>query len=210
MRMIPLVPALVLVLSAPLAAQEWIEYTSRPDLFTVNFPAQPTVRDITFRTEYGLDLPGHVHVYEKGRDRYSVTVVDYSTVQQVHADRVKGCTLYPDQCNNPYVAELRGAMEYAAWNFLKRDAKVTYYAYGNTDRIEGRRLQLTNADKTRTFVQILMHENHLYVFDATVGADSPSPVLFQQSVGFIDKNGGRVRYNSIYSNAYPPPTRVQY
>jgi hypothetical protein len=210
MRMIPLVPALVLVLSAPAAAQEWIEYTSRPDLFTVNFPAQPTVRDITYRTEYGLDLPAHVHVYEKGRDRYSVTVVDYSNVQQLHADRVKGCTLYPDQCNNPYVAELRGAMEYAAWNFLKRDAKVTYYAYGNTDRVEGRRLQLTNADKTRTFAQILMHENHLYVFDATVGADSPSPVLFQQSVGFVDKNGGRVRYNSIYSNAYPPPTRVQY
>jgi hypothetical protein len=57
---------------------------------------------------------------------------------------------------------------------------------------------------------MLMHENRLYIFEATVTATSPSPALFQQSVGFIDRNGGRVRYNSIYSNAYPPPTRVEY
>jgi len=89
----------------------------------------------------------------------------------MHADRVKGCTLYPDQCNNPYVAELRGAVDYATWNFLKKDVKVTYFAYGNTDRIEARRIQLTNADKTRTFAQMLIHENRLYIFEATVTAD---------------------------------------
>jgi hypothetical protein len=210
MRLIPLVPALILVLAGPLVAQEWIEYVSKTDLFTINFPAQPTVRDITWHTEYNLDIPGHVHAVESGGNRYSVTVVDYSGVQQIHADRVKGCTLYPDQCNNPYVAELRGAVDYATWNFLKKDPKVTYFAYGNTDRIVGRRIQLTNADKTRTFVQMLMHENRLYIFEATVTASSPSPALFQQSVGFIDKNGGRIRYNSIYDNAYPPPTRVEY
>jgi len=209
-RLIPLVPALILVLAGPSVAQEWIEYASRTDLFTINFPAQPTVRDITWHTEYNLDIPGHVHAVESGGNRYSVTVVDYSNVQQIHADRVKGCTLYPDQCNNPYVAELRGAVDYATWNFLKKDPKVTYFAYGNTDRIEARRIQLTNPDKTRTFAQMLMHENRLYIFEATVTATSPSPALFQQSVGFIDKNGVRIRYNSIYSNAYPPPTRVQY
>jgi hypothetical protein len=179
-------------------------------MFTVNFPGQPTVQDINWETEYRITIPGHVHRYDDGQSHYSVTVVDYSNVQKIHADRVKGCTLYPDQCGNPYVAELRGAMEYAAWSFLKRDAKVTYYAYGNTDRIEGRRLQLTNADGSRTFAQIHMHENRLYIFEATVPKGAPSPALFQQSAGFLDKNGGRVRYNSIYSNAYPAPTRVQY
>jgi len=175
MRLIPLVPALTLLMSGPLAAAEWIEYVSKTDLFTINFPGQPTVRDITWRTEYNLDLPGHVHAVEDGKNHYSVTVVDYSNVQQMHADRVKGCTLYPDQCNNPYVAELRGAVDYATWNFLKKDVKVTYFAYGNTDRIEARRIQLTNADKTRTFAQMLIHENRLYIFEATVTADSPSP-----------------------------------
>src|SRR5215510_5368554 len=150
MRLIPLVPALILSMSGPSLAQDWVEYASRTDLFTVNFPRQPNVREITWRTEYGLDLPGHVHSADDGRSRYSVTVVDYGNVQKIHADRVKGCTGYPDTCGNPYVAELRGAIDYAAWSFLKRDAKVTYYAYGNTDRMEGRRLQLSNVDGSRT------------------------------------------------------------
>ena len=205
-----LVPAVFLFMSGPGYAQEWIEYASRSDMFTVNFPGQPDVRDINWETEYRITIPGHVHRYDDGQSHYSVTVVDYSNVQKIHADRVKGCTGYPDTCGNPYVAELRGAMEYAAWSFLKRDAKVTYYAYGNTDRIEGRRLQLSNADGSRTFAQIHMHENRLYIFEATVPKGAPSPALFQQSAGFLDKNGVRVRYDTVYSNAYPAPTRVQY
>jgi hypothetical protein len=205
-----LVPAVFLFMSAVGYAQEWIEYASRSDMFTVNFPGQPTVQDINWETEYRITIPGHVHRYDDSQSHYSVTVVDYSNVQKIHADRVKGCTGYPDTCGNPYVAELRGAMEYAAWSFLKRDAKVTYYAYGNTDRIEGRRLQLSNADGSRTFAQIHMHENRLYIFEATVPKGAPSPALFQQSAGFLDKNGVRVRYDTVYSNAYPAPTRVQY
>jgi len=210
MRMIPLVLASFLFATAPARAQEWVEYASRADMFTVNFPGQPMVQDINWETEYRITIPGHVHHYDKGQSHYSVTVVDYSNVQKIHADRLKGCNGYPDTCNNPYVAELRGAMEFAAWSFLKRDAKVTYYAYGNTDRVEGRRLQLTNTDGSRTFAQIHMHDNRLYIFEATVPKTDPSPELFQQSAGFLDKNGGRVRYNEVYSNAYPAPTRVQY
>lgn len=209
-RLFVLVPALLLCLPGVGRGQEWIEYVSRDDLFTVNFPAQPTVSTIDWKTEYGLTIPGHVHHYDTADSHYLVTVVDYSNVQKIHADRVKGCTLYPDQCNNPYEGELRGAMEYAAWQFLKRDAKVTYYAYGNTERIEGRRLQLTNADGSRTFGEIHMHENRLYIFEATVPKSAPSPELFQQSVGFVDKDGVRVRYNGLYSNGNPPPPRVKY
>ena len=210
MRLIPLVAVSLLFVCASANAQEWIEYASRADMFTVNFPGQPTVQDINWETEYHITIPGHVHKYDTKQEHYSVTVVDYSNVEKIHADRVKGCTGYPDTCGNPYVAELRGAMEYAAWGFLKRGGTVTYYAYGNTDRIEGRRLQLTNPDGSRTYAQIHMHENRLYIFEATVPKNAPSPALFQQSPGFLDKNGVRVRYNSIYSNPYPPPTRVQY
>jgi len=211
MRLIRLVPAaLILFVSAPSLAQEWIEYASRADFFTVNFPGEPKVRDITYRTEYGITLPGRVHAYEAGPSRYSVTVVDYADVQKIHAERVKDCHGYPDTCNNPWVGELRGALDYAAWSLLQRDAKVTYYAYANTDRIEGRRIQLANPDRSRTFAAIHMHENRLYIIEATVPAGAPPPGLFQQSVGFLDKAGIRVRYDTIYSNAYPPPPRVQY
>jgi hypothetical protein len=99
-------------------------------------------------------------------------------------------------------------MDYAAWSFLKRDAKVTHYAYYNSDRVEGRRLQLTNLDRSRTFAAIHMHENRLYILEGTVPAGAPPPGLFQQSLGFIDKAGNRVRYEVTYSNAYPAPPLV--
>lgn len=206
-RLIPFVSALILLTSGHSVAQEWIEYYSRADFFLVNFPAQPTVRDITYPTEYRLTLPAHVHTYDDGRSRFSVTVVDYANVQKIHAERVKGCTGYPDTCNNPYVAELRGALDYAASKFILSDSKVTYYAYANSDRIEGRRIQLTNADRSRTFVAIYMHENRLYILDGTVPANAPPPALFQQSMGFLDKDGVRVRYATMYANGYPPPPR---
>ena len=119
MRLMRLVPAaLILCVAAPCFGQEWIEYYSRADAFMVNFPAQPQVRSITYPTEYGLTLPANVHIYEQGPSRFSVTVVDYGNVGKLHADRVKGCTLYPDQCTNQGANELRGALDFAAWNFI--------------------------------------------------------------------------------------------
>ena len=210
MRLIPLVPAaFVLFISGPSFAQEWVEYVSRADFFSVNFPGEPKVRDITYATEYGITLPGRVYSAENGPDRYSVTVVDYTNAEKIHTARVKDCRGYPDTCNNPWRAELRGAMDYATWNFLQRDAKVTHYAYYNADRVEGRRLQLTNADRSRTFAAIHMHEDRLYIFEGTVPASSPPPGLFQQSLGFVDKAGNRIRYDTIYSNGYPPPSRAR-
>ena len=210
MRLIRLVLAAAFILSiaAPSFAQEWIEYYSRPDAFLVNFPNQPQVRDITYPTEFGLALPGHLHIYQDGPSRFSVTVVDYANVVKLHAEQVKGCTAYPDMCTNQGNNELRGALEYAAWNFIKRDGKVTYYAYANSDRIEGRRVQLLNPDKSRTFGAIYMHENRLYLLEATVPSNAPPPGLFQQSMGFLDKDGVRVRYADTYSNAYAAPARV--
>jgi hypothetical protein len=189
---------------------EWIEYVTREDGFTVNFPREPTVRGIMYATEYGITLPGRVHSYEDGSNRYAVTVVDYSNVQTIHAARLVNCDKYPNLCANPWVGELRGAMDYAAGAFLRRNAKVTDYAYSQTERIEGRRMQLLNPDGSQTFVMLHMHQNRLYILEGTVAAGSPPPALFQQSLSFVDKDGFRVRYDTPYSNAYPPPPRVQY
>ena len=215
MRLIPLVSAaFVLLASGPSFAQEWIQYASQEDFFTVNFPSEPDVRDISYPTEYRVNLPGRVHSADDGRGRYSVTVIDYTNVEGVHAERLEGCgTLSRSNenlCANPWINELRGALDYAAWGFLQRDAKVTHYAYYSAERVEGRHLQLTNADGSRTFAAIHMHENRLYIFEGTVPPGAPPPGLFQQSVGFIDKDGVRIRYDSIYANMYPPPPRVQY
>jgi hypothetical protein len=190
MRLIPLVAAaFVLIVSGPSFAQEWIEYTSRADRFSVNFSGEPTVRDITWAREFPGTLPGRVHSIETGPSSYSVTVVDYANVGD---------------------NEVRGALDYAAWTFLQRDAKVTHYAYYYAERVEGRRVQLTNVDRSRTFAAIHLHENRLYIFEGTVPPGAPPPGLFQQSVGFVDEEGFRVRYETIYGNMLPHPRRVQY
>ena len=54
-----------------------------------------------------------------------------------------------------------------------------------------------------------MHENRLYILEATVPGNAPPPALFQQSMGILDKDGVRVRYDSVYSNAYPAPKRIE-
>jgi len=54
-----------------------------------------------------------------------------------------------------------------------------------------------------------MHENRLYILEGTVPAKSPPPALFYQSMGFLDKDGKRRRYQSPYSNGFPAPPRAR-
>ena len=212
MRRIPLIAAaLSLLISGPCFAQEWIEYASQKDFFTVNFPSEPKVEDITYTTEYRITLPGRVYSATDGPNRYTVTVVDYTGAEKIHAERNKQCKAtdaYPDICGDRSRGDLRGAIVWATFHFLQRDAKVTFYAWYNADLVEGHQLQLTNADGSRTFAAIHMHENRLYIFEGTVPKGAPQPALFQQSLGFIDKEGKRIRYTTTYSNAYPAPPRL--
>lgn len=68
-------------------AQEWSTYTNTADRCSVNLPGEPTVREITRPSEYGAVFPGRVYNYEQGRNRYSVTVVDYTDSQRIHEAR---------------------------------------------------------------------------------------------------------------------------
>ncbi len=83
--------ALILFISAPSFAQEWIEYSNRGDFFAVNLPGEPKVKDIMYHTEYSITEPAHVYTAEDGASRYSVTVVDMTDAEKKHADLVKSC-----------------------------------------------------------------------------------------------------------------------
>lgn len=208
MRVSPFVPAVVLLaLSAPAAAQGWIEYTSKEDFFIVNFPGEPVITSISYPAEYGVMLPARVYTVDDRGSRYAVTVVDYTHVDQIHAERVTGCQGYPDTCTNRAANDLRGALDYAMSQFLQRDAKVTYYGYADTDRIEGRRVQLLNPEGSRTFGAVYMHDYRLYILEGTMPASAPPPAHFQQNFGMFDRNMERVRYTSIYRHGLPAPPR---
>lgn len=213
MRLISLIAtALVLCASGPSSAQSWIEYASRADFFSVNFPGEPKVRDITYTTEYDITLPGRVYGVEDGSNRYSVTVIDYTDAEKIHTQRAASCKAAGgdgDSCGNPGRADVRGAIVFASWSFIKRDAKVTHYANYNADLVEGHRLQLLNADRSRTFAVIHMHDYRLYILEGTVAPGWPPPALFQQSLGFLDKEGKRIRYETTYSHGFPVPRRTR-
>jgi hypothetical protein len=213
MRRIALIAAAsIMFISAPVLAQEWIEYASQQDFFTLNFPNQPKVQEITYKTEYGISLPARVYSAVDGQNRYSMTAVDFTQARKIHEERNKKCVAteaYPDICGDRANGDLRGAIDHAVWGFMQRDAKITFYAYTNVDLVEGRQIQLTNADGSRTFVAIHMHADRLYILEGTVPKGAPQPALFQQSLGFIDKDGKRIRYATTYSNAYPPPPRTR-
>jgi hypothetical protein len=217
MRRISLMSAaLTLCVSGPAFAQGWTEYVSRADFFSVSFPGEPKVQEMTYPTEYRITLPGRVYSVENGPSRYSVTVVDYRDALKIHEARNKKCAADGgdgDLCQDDGPEEMRGALVYASWNYIKREnAKVTHYAHYNSDRVEGHEIHLTNADRSRTFAVVHMHENRLYILEATVPPGAPAPGLFQISVRFLDKEWNAVRYEwegiQLYSNGYPPPPRT--
>ena len=216
MRATTSVFALVLSMAGPAVAQEWTEYANRQDGFKVNFQGQPTVTETTWKSEQGYILPARAYSAERGRERYSMTVVDYSGIKQQGIERAAKCPAGAETCRGQATGglvdltgpgystqDIRGALVYASFKFIQRDAKVTAYLWNWQDLVEGHELHLTNnADQSRTLAYIAMHENKLYILEGTVPKGYPEPGLFYQSLGWVDKDGNGVRYRTIYSNAY--------
>jgi uncharacterized membrane protein YgcG len=209
MRTSALVFALVLSVSgAAFAQDDWTEYQNNQEGFKVDFPGQPKMTETTWKTEHDFVLPAHVYSAERGRERYSMTVVDYNGLEQQGIERVKKCAIGAEPCIGSDLSGpaywkhvIRGALIDATFKFIQRDAKVTSYMWNHEDLVEGHQLQLTNnADQSRTFAYVSMHENKLYVLEGTVPKGYPPPALFQNSLGWVDKDGNGIRYQTIYSN----------
>jgi hypothetical protein len=184
-------------------AQEWSTYTNRLDRFEVNFPGQPTVGDITWPSEYGAVFAGRVYTVEQKTGRYSVTVIDYTDAEKIHAARTNKTEA--DSLPIYWQVDVQASIAYAATKFRQRPGvKVTYDAFHYIDLVSGHQLQMTNADQSRTFAGIYLHESRLYILEATVPARAAQPGLFQQSLSFLDAGGKKVRYPTIYYNRLTP------
>jgi hypothetical protein len=175
MRLIPVAAAAVVVsLSVPAHAQEWLEYLDRTDRFGVNLPGKPAVRQTTYKPQRGKDVPARVHSVQDGRGRYSVTVVNLDAIVQP--------------------SDVKGSIAWEAWNIRKRGGQITYDAYAQVDRIEGHHLHITNPDKTMTYAAIHLHGRRLYILEATVPPNTPGAFHFQQSLSILDEKGQVIRY----------------
>ena len=79
-------------------AQEWAEYQNIQDGFKIDFPGQPKVTTLTWKSEHGFMLPARVYSVDRGKERYSVTVVDYSGIEQMGIERAKSCPPGAEPC----------------------------------------------------------------------------------------------------------------
>lgn len=222
MRQIAMTCALAFLVASPARAQEWTEYRSPKDGFQALFPGQPRVTETTWKSQAGFNLPARVFAVERGGERYSITVADYSNIEALGKERAKKCPAGAETClGAPNLSgigywkhDTRGAALDAAARLIKRDVKLTDMFWNQFYSISGITLQLTSTvDESRTFAYVVMHEMKLYIVEATVPKGAPEPALFVASFGLLDKSGHELRYQTLYSHeihglreAAPPAT----
>ena len=208
MRVIAVLIASVLLASSPAFAQDWDLYTSNDDGFKLDFPGTPKMTQTTFKSEYGADLPAHVYSATKGQEKYSLTVVDYREAPRLLDEKAKATCQPGDErsCGltlagrGYWKEDMAGAVLHATYQFIQRNAKLTHLAFAWQDLVSGHELALLNPDGSQTQAFIAMHRDRLYILEGTVPKGYPPPVLFQQSMGYVDENGNGMRYTAIYSN----------
>jgi hypothetical protein len=201
--------SLILCGSALAFAQEWIEFASREERLTCLFPTQPKITETAWTSEYGAILPARIYSATQGPSRFSLTVVDYNPIEQLMVEKSKACPPGTETCQGVgdwglgyWKNDMRGAIVYAISKFVERDVKVTHLMWNSQQVVQGQELQLTNnADQSRTFASVYMHENRLVILEATVPKNYPPPTLFTQSLSWLDENGRSIRYSTIYINA---------
>jgi hypothetical protein len=211
-RLMPFMSAaLVVAISGTSFAQEWTEFSSAEDRFTITFPGQPTITDTTWMSQYGAILPARVYSGTAGSGRYTVTVVDYNPVERLLTERSRTLPALDlavhDYGPGYWKTDVRSAVIYAGAKFLERDGKLASLMSNFADGVAGLQLQfISNADQSRTFTSIYMHENRLVIADAIVPKGYPAPLIFQQSLGWLDEDGKRIRYQVMNYNDPDIPT----
>jgi hypothetical protein len=210
MRTTILANAVLLLGAGAAAGQGYNLYQHNADGFQIAVPGTPIRTATTFMSEKGYRLPAHVHTVERGGERYSITVVDYRPIEEMGKQRVQNCVVKTElACEGNantgpgfWRHDVRGALIYASYMFMKRNATLTDFVWANHDRIEGHELQLTNPDGSRIYVYITMHEMKLYIAEATIPKGAAPATQFQTSMQLVDKDGELIRYENYYNNTY--------
>jgi hypothetical protein len=208
-------------------AQEWVKYRSERDGFEMEIPPGQQVRvvETTWQSWTGFTLPARIYSLERGAERYSVTVADYTEIQALGRAKLKKCMPNDEICvGTPLSGEgywkhdLRGTMIYAASTLIKRDAKLLDMSWDQISRISTIQVSLmNNKDESRTYALVSMNKRLLYIVEATVPKGGPPPVRFGGSFSIIARDGstGGFAYPSLYSNEIygvgdipaPPPAQ---
>ena len=176
MRFASIIPAaLALLLSGPVYAQSWGEFTDRQDHFTVNFPGDPKVESITYKSEKGTSLPAKLYTAKDARGgEYSITVVDYASAP----------------------SEAGTAISQAA-KAIRAKGDVRYDGMEHTNNMKSQRVSVVLPDSGRYLLsETLMDHGRLFILQADTPPKMPPPAQFQASLQVLDDAGVAIRYKN--------------
>ena len=157
-------------------------YANCKDGFAVIFPGQPTVRDIRYTTAAGTNVPAKQFYIERGGNRYSETIADFSA--------------------GPKADEKIVAQALAE---LSKKGEVRYRGEGDYDPgWPGGQLNIfePNGRQLRTSVYMAYHK--LYITEAEAAPGDINAVQFEQSITLIDHVGANIdRVNAVNEIGVP-------
>ena len=131
------------------------------------FPGQPTLRDISY-TNGGQTVPAREFSFERGMDRYSVTVADFSGVAPEIDDRV---------------------VENAVADLRRRGEVRVQYPEDYTPGLPGRQLNITASNGKQFLGNVYMADHRLYITETYATPGDFAALQFEQSVLLLDGTG---------------------
>jgi hypothetical protein len=169
-----LASAVASVSAMALAAQEGTVLTI-PNLYVfcqyrvaAIFPSEPTIRDIMY-TNGDRTVPARQFYVERGMDRYSVTIADFT----------KGGPAIDDTI-----------VENAAIALRQRGELRIQFPEDYTPGIPGRQLNILESSSRLLRASVYMADHRLYITETLSDPNDSAAIQFEQSVLMIDANGG--------------------
>ena len=142
-------------------------YVYCPYRVAATFPSEPMIRDITY-TNGGRTVPARQFTVERGMDRFSVTVADFTNGPAIDDTIIENA-----------VAPFRQLGEV-------RDQFPEDYSPG----IPGRQLNVFDSSGRQHRASVYMADHHLYLTEVDAAPGDFAALLFEQSVLLLDANGG--------------------
>lgn len=131
------------------------------------FPSEPMIRDFMYTTGTWT-VPAKQFFVERGMDRYSVTIADFSNGGPAIDDTI---------------------VENAAIALRQRGEVRIQFPEDYTPGIPGRQLNISLPDGRQLLASIYMADHHLYMAESTAPPNDFAALQLEQSMLVIDANG---------------------
>jgi hypothetical protein len=132
------------------------------------FPTAPRVRDIAY-TNGGRTVPARQFYVERGRDRFSVIVADFTNAAPAIDDEI---------------------VENAAAALRLRGETRVQFPEDYSPGIPGRQLNVFDTNGRQHLASVYMADHRLYLTETDAAPGDFAALQFEQSVLLIDANGG--------------------